>query len=242
MDTQSTFVLVSSAFVTSVISGTIGMGGGILLMAVMAQYFSLAVLVPLHGLVQLSSNSSRVLYSFRYFDRSIVIQYAIGAVVGVALGSQVTVSIEESWYKIGLACFILSITFLPKPKFFYNFPGKWFGVGTIASFLGLIVGAVGPLIASFYVTEGLKKEALVATKAACQVFTHLMKVAAFFIMGFSIGPYALVLAMMIAAVFIGNYVGKLLLNRVSEVLFMRLFKLTILLLCVRMMVMGVKAL
>jgi len=242
MDTQSAVVLVSSAFLTSIISGTIGMGGGILLMAVMAQYFSLAVLIPLHGLVQLSSNVSRVLYSFRYFNRSIVMQYAVGAVVGVAAGSQVTLSIEESWYKIGLACFILSITFFPKPKFFYNFPGKWLGVGAVASFLGLIVGAVGPLIASFYVSEGLRKEALVATKAACQIFTHLMKVTVFFIMGFTIGPYAVVLALMVVAVFLGNFVGKQLLNRVSEVLFMRIFKVTILLLCIRMLVIGVQSL
>ncbi len=242
MDTQSAVVLVGSAFLTSVVSGTIGMGGGILLMAVMAQYFSLAVLIPLHGLVQLGSNASRVLYSFQNFDRKITCQYAAGAIVGVAIGSQVTLSIVESWYKIGLACFILSITFLPKPKFFYDFPGKWLGVGAIASFLGLIVGAVGPLIASFYVSEGLKKEALVATKAACQVFTHLMKVVAFFLMGFSVGPYTVVLALMIAAVFLGNYVGKQLLNRVSEVLFMRLFKATIFLLCLRMMVFGIRAL
>ena len=53
-------VLFISVLGTSIISGIIGMGGGALLLAIMTFYFTLDVIVPIHGMIQLSANSSRV--------------------------------------------------------------------------------------------------------------------------------------------------------------------------------------
>ena len=112
----TTMILFLAAFLTSILSGTIGMGGGILLFAVMAQYFPLSVLVPLHGLIQLGSNGSRVVYSYRSVDLRIAIQFALGAMVGAWVGSKFVIQVPEDWYKMGLGLFILGITFLPLPK------------------------------------------------------------------------------------------------------------------------------
>ena len=59
MDMQS-IVLVFSALLTSILSGVIGMGGGITLLAVMELFVPASALVPLHGSVQLMSNGTRV--------------------------------------------------------------------------------------------------------------------------------------------------------------------------------------
>ncbi|MDE2490861.1 MAG: sulfite exporter TauE/SafE family protein [Elusimicrobia bacterium] len=235
-------VLIPTAFLTSVVSGTVGMGGGIVLLAVMAQYFPPAVLIPLHGLIQLASNSSRVLYGFRRIERRIMARYALGAALGAALGSRVVASLPESWYKLALGAFLLALTVRPAPRRTRDFPFKWAAVGAVATFLSLIAGATGPLIAPFFLSEPLDRRELVATKASCQIFTHLLKVGVFVALGFAFGPYLPLLAAMTAAVFAGNYLGnKVLLHRLPERAFRAAFKGLLLVLSLRMIWLGARA-
>ncbi|MBI2027825.1 MAG: sulfite exporter TauE/SafE family protein [Deltaproteobacteria bacterium] len=236
---DSTFIILTlAALLTSILSGTIGMGGGILLLAVMAQYFPLAVLIPLHGIIQLFSNTSRVIYSYKYFQKHIVIHFAIGAILGAVIGSQVVLVIPDTIYKIILGFFIISLTFIRSPKFKVKSQFKWISVGGVSTFLGILLGATGPLIAPFYLSENLRKDVLVATKAACQIFTHLFKVITFFMIGFAIGPHLPILAVMTAMVFLGNYIGKLLLHQVSDKWFLWIFQGAIVCLSVRMIFQG----
>jgi uncharacterized membrane protein YfcA len=235
-------VLIPTAFVTAVVSGTIGMGGGIVLLAVMAQYFPPAVLIPLHGVIQLASNSSRVLYGFKHIERRVMARYAAGAAVGAALGSRVVVHLPESWYKLMLGLFLLAVTLLPSPKKARDFRFKWPVVGAGATFLSLIAGATGPLIAPFFLSETLDRRELVATKASCQIFTHLLKVSVFVAIGFALGPYLPLLGAMVAAVFAGNYLGnKVILHRVPERQFRLAFKALLLALSARMVWLGARA-
>ncbi|HAZ14460.1 MAG: hypothetical protein A2X86_00185 [Bdellovibrionales bacterium GWA2_49_15] len=234
----TTVILLTSALLTSILSGTIGMGGGILLLAVMGQYFPLQVLIPFHGLIQLGSNASRVVYSYKSFDRKVALQFAAGAILGAAIGSQLIIKIPDQWYKIGLGLFIIVITFVPLPRSEKKFKSKWFLVGGISTFLGLFIGATGPLIAPFYLSENWSKDTLVATKAACQVCTHLLKVTTFILMGFIIGRYLLLLAGMMAMVFVGNYLGSLILHKLPDKWFILVFKSLIVILAAKMIFQG----
>ncbi|MBI2519241.1 MAG: sulfite exporter TauE/SafE family protein [Bdellovibrio sp.] len=234
----TSIILLLTALLTSIMSGTIGMGGGILLLAVMGQYFPLQILIPLHGLIQLGSNASRVVYSYKSFDRRVTLQFAGGAILGAIIGSQLVIKIPDQWYKVGLGLFILSITFIPLPGSRKTFRFKWSLVGGISTFLGLFVGATGPLIAPFYLSENWKKDVLVATKAACQVFTHLLKVATFIIMGFAVSHHLLLLMGMLAMVFIGNYIGKWILDKLPDRWFIWAFKSLIVILSARMIFQG----
>ena len=236
-------VLIPAAFVTAVVSGTIGMGGGIVLLAVMAQYFPPAVLIPLHGFIQLASNSSRVLYGFRHIDRRIMARYAAGAAAGAALGSRVVVSLPDAWYKLALGLFLVAVTVLPAPRKARDFRFKWPVVGAGATFLSLIAGATGPLIAPFFLHEAMDRRQLVATKASCQIFTHLLKVSVFVALGFALGPYLPLLAAMVVAVFAGNYLGNtVILHRVPERGFRLAFRTILLVLSARMVWLGARAL
>lgn len=53
-------ILTLTAFLTATISGVIGMGGGILLLATMFIFLPHGQAVPLHAAVQMASNGSRV--------------------------------------------------------------------------------------------------------------------------------------------------------------------------------------
>lgn len=78
MENESTFVLfVISTFLTSVISGLIGVAGGAMLLAIMVLAgFPPAVAIPIHAAVQLFSNISRIFLGFLHiFDMFIGAQF-----------------------------------------------------------------------------------------------------------------------------------------------------------------------
>ena len=72
MDSQ-TIILISAAFLTATLSGFLGMGGGILPLTIMATYFPPAILIPLHGSVQLVSNGVRMVINWRHITWSILL-------------------------------------------------------------------------------------------------------------------------------------------------------------------------
>ena len=53
------YALVPIAFLTSVLAGVMGMGGGVLLIAAMPGLVPVSAIFPLHAATQLASNLSR---------------------------------------------------------------------------------------------------------------------------------------------------------------------------------------
>ena len=234
---DSTFViLVAVAFLTATLSGILGMGGGVLLLSVMAIYFSPAVLIPFHGTVQLASNVSRLAVGWRAITWPILLPMLAGCGAGALAGSAAAISLPETGFQFAMGLFILVVTWAPQRKRPIRFPGKFFWVGAVSTALSFVVGATGVLTAPFFLNEGLTRESIVATRAGGQMATHLLKVGVFSALGFHLAEYwALVLGMVIAAA-LGSALGKVLLGRLSERVFLILFRGLITVLAGRMLV------
>ncbi len=66
-------ILITSAFVTSSISAVLGMGGGIILLGVMAIIIPNGYMViALHGIIQLISNTTRTFVFRKYLIKDLV--------------------------------------------------------------------------------------------------------------------------------------------------------------------------
>jgi uncharacterized membrane protein YfcA len=232
-------VLPLATFVTSALTGVVGMGGGLLLLVVMTEYLPFAALIPVHGINQLVTHLSRSLISLTNIDLRITIQFALGAVIGATAGSQLVLSISEAVFKLLLGLFILLCLVPVNTPAWLRVPGKWPLVGALTSFCGLFVGATGVLVAPFYLQEKLHKEQLVATKAACQVFIHSTKVLAFIVLGFALGPYLLLIVLMCIMAFLGSMVAKRLLNIIPEKSFYLLFRVIVIVLASRLVYQGI---
>lgn len=220
--------LAALAMVSAGISAVIGMAGGITLLSGMLLVIPRATAVPIHGVVQLASNSTRLIVFLKHVRWRIVAWFGLAAAPGAALGATVVTAVPDAWLTGGIGAFILVATHAPKAK--TARPGglerAWIfaPVGLAAGFLGMLVGATGPLIAPFFLRENVLKEELIATKAFCQAFVHLWKLPAFMAIGFDYGEYTGALALLVAMVIVGTLVGKRLLNKVSERLFIVLIK------------------
>lgn len=240
LDIELTIFLTLVALISSIVSGMTGMAGGIMLLSFMAPFFSPLVLIPLHGLVQWVSNLSRTILLRPHVDRKIIGAFMIGAVVGTVLGTPLVNRIPEAGFRLVLGLFILIMTWMPKLKGMSNPRSMFMSVGVGAGFLSLFIGASGPFIAPFFLHAQLSKEGLVATKAFCQFVLHTTKMVAYFISGFVLWPWLGLLAWMIPAVILGNYLGKKILLKVPEEKFRLALKVLISLAAFRVLAMGVE--
>ena len=79
-------ILTIAAFITSTISAIIGMGGGIILLGIMAIIIPQGYMViALHGIIQLISNTTRTFLFRKYLKKNIINEFIAGAFLGIAL-------------------------------------------------------------------------------------------------------------------------------------------------------------
>ena len=83
-----TVLLIISSFFTSMVSAIIGMGGGIMLISIMGPFFPPNILIPIHGIIQFGSNTSRSLAFRQFINWKMVLPFILGTVLGAAVGSQ----------------------------------------------------------------------------------------------------------------------------------------------------------
>lgn len=226
------------SFVGSFITASLGLGGGLLVMATMASLLPPTVLIPLHGIVQLGSNAGRTLIMRAEILTHVVPAFLFGTIIGALIGGQVVVSLPVQVLQIVLGCFVLYATW--GPKFRASAPGKktFFGVGLVGAFVTMFVGATGPLVAPFAAAASEKRQAVVATHATLMTIQHGAKIIAFGFLGFAFGPYVPLLAGLLACGFVGTYAGKHMLNFMPEHIFRIGLKAVITLLALRLLYTG----
>ena len=78
------YILIAAAFITSSISAVLGMGGGIILLGIMAIIIPEGYMViALHGIIQLISNTTRSYVFRKHIKKNLIKDFLIGAVFGV---------------------------------------------------------------------------------------------------------------------------------------------------------------
>ena len=133
-----------------------------------------------------------------------------------------------------IGVFIIWYIFLKGPK-----KGKqtnsFIPVGLIAGLSSIFIGAVGPLIAPFFLSKNLNKEQIIANKAVSQMITHLSKIPLFiYFFNMNYKTELNILVPLIIAVYIGTNFGKKILSFIPENLFRKIFKLTLFIIAIRL--------
>ncbi len=215
-------ILGASTLVTSFISGILGMAGGMILMGVLLALLSLPAAMMLHGISQLASNGWRALMLRREIDWRVIRGYCAGAGVAlvVFLAMRFVVSKPVALIAMGLTPFVALL--LPE-RLHLNVERPWhpFACGVICLTFNLTAGIAGPLLDIFFVRSKMTRQAVVATKAATQSLSHMVKVAYFggvIAMGTGEVTPALAAAMVLLA-FVGTSLSRQVLERMSDAAF-----------------------
>lgn len=232
---QVVLLVVTAAF-TSYLTASVGIGGGVFLLAVLSLVMPLAAIIPVHGLVQLGSNANRALMLWREISWRCVLFFLPGALLGALLAALFLVQLPLPVLQLAIASFILYLVWGPKlPKLMLGDWGTMIA-GGVTTFLSHFVGATGPLVAAFIKQKHAdQRQVSVSTFAATMVLQHGPKAVVYGAAGFMFKEWLLLVLLMIAAGALGTKLGLLQLAKLTDRRFTLLFNGVLTLLCLRLL-------
>ena len=232
-------LLILAVLATSTLSGALGMGGGIVLMALLAALLPAPAAVALHGVIQLSTNLTRALLLRSAVDRPTVARYVLGSAGSVLVFASLAFVVERTTLFLGLGTIAVGATLLRRyagpeilKRLSLRSPSVGVACGALVTSAHLTAGVAGPLLDVFFLETTLNRQAVVATKAATQALSHGIKLVYFVALApgalssLSLSGYVLVAAAGLA----GTALGTALLERLSEASFRKLTQAAVLVL------------
>ncbi|MEJ2761820.1 MAG: TSUP family transporter [Gammaproteobacteria bacterium] len=147
---------------TSMIAGVLGIGGGLLLIAVLPSLVPTAAIVPLHSAAQLVSNASRALFAFPSVVWRQVPRFLAGSLLGIAVFGALLYHISTDAIPLFIGTYILLTVWSRRFGRLLLKYENYFLVGFLQTGLGLVVGATGPLSITALMKNLGDKEKVVA--------------------------------------------------------------------------------
>ena len=230
----SELLLILIAGISSMITAVTGIGGGMMLIAIMPGFVPAPAIVPVHAVVQLFANSSRALFGWRFLRWEFVLAFIAGSLIGGTVAAGIASEINLEYTPLFIAAYILFVVWGPPLKFNKPPPGEFVVIGAIQTGLSMLVGATGPMSQAALMARDLKRDALVVSGALMTTFTHLTKVVLFALLGFAFAEYWQLIAGMSVAVIVGAGIGTRIRYKVPEATFRRILKWALTLLALRM--------
>jgi uncharacterized membrane protein YfcA len=216
---MSELLLIAITLGTSILTAIAGFGGGMILIAFMPGILPPVAIVPIHALVQLCSNSSRALFSWRSIHWTFCGAFIAGSILGGLGAAQLINQLDLHYLPLILGLYILFNVWGPELTFKKTPRGEFFTIGVIQTGLSMIIGATGPLTQSTLLRKGLGRDSIVSTSALLMTITHLIKIPIFGLLGFSFASYWQVILGMCLSVIVGTYIGTRVRYKIPETTF-----------------------
>ncbi|MEZ5558272.1 MAG: TSUP family transporter [Pseudomonadales bacterium] len=211
-------LVIVSVFATAVLSGILGMAGGMILMAILVSALSVSAAMMIHGAVQATSNGSRSWFLRRHVQWRILPPYLAGAGAAMALFTTLSLVPDAGIVLIlvGLMPWLARATPHLK-RLDMNHRATAVSCGALVTSAQLLAGASGPLLDMYYLNSSLNRYQVIASKAITQTIGHLLKLVYY---GAVVGvtetlPVWFYAAAMLTAV-AGTRVGTWLLEHIPE--------------------------
>ncbi len=223
-------------FFTSTIAGVVGLGGGMILIAVLPSFLPLNALIPVHGLTQMSSNFSRAVFGYKDVQVEVIPKFLLGSICGIALFSTILAFISLEYVPLFIGTYILLSLWSQKFNQKIKRYESYFIIGFFQTGFSIVVGATGPLATTLLVKDYEDKHKIVATAAALMSITHTLKVFVFMFFGFVFFDYIGVLTAMIIGAIAGSYAGTKLRDKIDGKKFLLFLKILLSLLAIKVIV------
>lgn len=223
-------LLSSAAFCTSALTAVVGAGGGTALIAIMLQVMSPAAAIPVHGAVQLASNTTRVWLLWQHMSWPIILRFSALMPLGVWLGLELFQGLSTQSIQILIGCFVLiSLAARRIGKWRESDVPLWafVPIGLITGALNMVVGVIAPILGVLIIRKDLSKEAMVGTLGFFGFVGNLLKIAGFSLIGFSFIEYGPTMLFMIPSAVIGTRVGRAVLSKMDETYFLIAFRIVL---------------
>ncbi|NQY21933.1 MAG: sulfite exporter TauE/SafE family protein [Campylobacteraceae bacterium] len=233
---QEEILLGLLTFFTSTVAGVVGLGGGMILIAVLPSFLPITALIPVHALTQMSSNFSRAIFGFKDIQTEVIPKFLFGSILGISLFACIIYYISLSYVPVFIAVYILLSLWSNKFNQRIKRYESYFLAGFFQTGLSIVVGATGPLTMTLLLKDYDDKNKVVATGAALMGLTHILKVIVFIFFGFVFIDYISILTAMIIGAILGSYAGTYLRNKIDGKKFLFVLKILLSVLAIKLII------
>lgn len=216
-----------------------GMGGGMLLLLVLAALWGLPEALALTTPALLLANAHRTVLFRAHVRRDLVLRLALGLVPGALLGGATLHALPRGVQNGLLVLFTALALLRAGGRLRVALPLRFFApAGFALGWMAAASGGAGMLLAPLLLAAGLTGSAYLGTVAATAVVMHLSRVGGYSLGGLLHGTHLLRSAVLAAGLLLGNVLGRSVRRRLSERWESRI-ELGTLLLCTTLSVLGV---
>ena len=232
------YIIVFGSFAAAVCNAAFSGGGAMIVLAATSTVLPVAAIVPLHSTLLIGSTTSRAIVFREYIDWRIAAPFLVGSLIAVAIAARIYVELPDRAIAIALGIIMLIAIWLPQVSWRPRIRHPWAVVGFVHSFISTLF-AYGALLQAVILHTNLSRRQVVGTMAAAVTGMAIFKITGYSLHGFDYGPYLSVIALSIIAAFAGTWVGKLIIDRISERVFRAVFKLLVTLTALRLLYVAV---
>jgi uncharacterized protein len=216
------FLLSSGSFIAWFISMLVGGGSPLILIPLVTLSLGAQSVAPVLTVGGVLCNLQRVAMLWRHIDWKLTLWQMPGGLIGSVLGAYAFTKVAAEGLQFFIALTLLYMVVhsllrdkLPLPSFqcqAWHFLPLGFG----NAFAAGLIGSTGPLLNPAYLSYGLEKEAMVATRAANLTLAHVVKIVAYALLGVlspSLIGYGLLIGF---AALPANWLGRKVLEKMSS--------------------------
>ena len=227
------------SFFTAMMTSIAGAGGGTVLLAAMLQFMNPSEAIPVHGVIQFTSNIARTWLLRKFVKWYIILKFSLMIPLGVYIGLEIFQNINAEDIKKLIGSFIIIALILQNIKFIKNFiiSSNWYYiVGLFTGILNILVGVIAPLLAVIVKQSINEKKSIVGTLGYFGLVGNFTKIIGFSLIGFSFLEYIDTFLLMIPATLLGSRIGQYLLDKISNKLFFYIFQIILIFLALRLLI------
>ncbi|MBR9787054.1 MAG: sulfite exporter TauE/SafE family protein [Vibrionaceae bacterium] len=224
------------SMITSAIAGVIGFGGGMLLIAILPNFLSPSLIIPIHGVTQLASNSSRMFFSFAHVKWSLIPKFLVGSLVGMLLFGLFISNISFEYVPVAIGSYILLNLWSKRFAHLIRRYESYYLIGFLQTGLGLIVGAVGPLSLAVLTKQLKSKNEVIATSSMFLTISHLAKIPVYAAVTSDLVSNLNLIVYMVIGSILGSFIGTKIRFKAGNEKVILIIKALLTLLAIRMLV------
>lgn len=206
-------------FIAEIIGTISGFGSSILFIPLASLFFSFKSVLGITAVFHLFSNLSKIILFRKSFDWKIALKLGIPAIICCIIGALLTsvIPIKKIELTMNILMIVLAILLIVS----YNIQLKknnrnLITGGVISGFLAGLIGTGGAIRGLTLAAFNLEKNMLIGTSALIDFGVDASRAVIYISQGYFLKEFIIMLPVFAVVSFLGSYVGKLLVEKISQ--------------------------
>ncbi|MBD0835021.1 sulfite exporter TauE/SafE family protein [Aestuariibaculum suncheonense] len=213
------YVFLLLALIAEVIGTVGGFGSSVFFVPIANFYFDFQTVLGITAVFHVVSNLSKIALFKKGIDKKLILYIGVPAVLFVIIGGVISKFLNVTFLELFLGLFLvsLSLLFLIKKNLIIK-PHKKEAIigGTLSGFVAGVVGTGGAIRGLTMAAFNLEKNVFIATSAIIDFGVDLSRTIVYFFNGYIKEDILIYIPFLVGIGILGTYLGKLLLNTISQ--------------------------